>query len=154
MSRRMRLISSIAAPCKISPSRVLSGQTFETARIILSWNDVLESSGAGEPYNVVLHEFAHYLDHMANGALTNRGSSHRSLERWYAVLERDYKALCDAVDRDEPTLIDPYGAEHLEEFFAVATETFFEAPREMQRRHLQLYNELHEFYGLDPATWG
>jgi Mlc titration factor MtfA (ptsG expression regulator) len=134
-------------------TRILSGQTFETARIILSWSDVLESTGAGEPYNVVLHEFAHYLDHMADGALTSRGSGHPSLESWHAVLQREYEALCDAVDRDEPTLIHPYGAEHLEEFFAVATETFFEAPREMQLRHSHLYEELRAFYALDPARW-
>jgi Mlc titration factor MtfA (ptsG expression regulator) len=134
-------------------TRVLSGQTFETARIILSWRDVLETGTADDPYNVVLHEFAHYLDHSAGGVLTTPDSQHGSLESWHEVLEREYEALCDAIDRDEPTLIDPYGAEHLEEFFAVATETFFEAPHEMQQRHPHLYEELRAFYSLDPARW-
>ncbi len=133
-------------------TRALSGQTFATSRIVLSWRDAQESGGAGEAYNVVLHEFAHYLDHSVGGALTSP-STHRSLETWHAVLEREYDALCDALDRGEPTLIDPYGAEHLEEFFAVATETFFEQPRELQRRHPHLYSELSGFYALDPADW-
>jgi Mlc titration factor MtfA (ptsG expression regulator) len=134
-------------------TRVLSGQSFETSRIILSWRDVQESSWPGEAYNVVLHEFAHYLDHSVGGALTERPSRRRSLQRWHAVLEREYRALCAAVARGERTLIDPYGAEHLEEFFAVATETFFEQPRELQRQHPHLYAELRGFYALDPAAW-
>jgi len=134
-------------------TRALSGQSFETSRIVLSWRDVQEGGAAGEAYNVVLHEFAHYLDHSVGGVLTRPSSRHRALRRWHDVLSREYEALCDAVDAGEPTLIDPYGAEHLEEFFAVATETFFEQPRELQRRHSQLYAELSRFYGLDPAAW-
>jgi Mlc titration factor MtfA (ptsG expression regulator) len=134
-------------------TRVLSGQSFEMSRIILSWQDVQESGGAGEAYNVVLHEFAHYLDHSVGGALTSKSSKRRSLQRWHEVLEREYEALCDAVDRGEATLIDPYGAEHLEEFFAVATETFFEKAREMRQQHSHLYTELQKFYRLDPARW-
>ena len=130
-------------------TRVLSGQAFETSRIVLSWRDVAEGSATDEAYNVVLHEFAHYLDHSVG--LTERG--HRAQEGWHAVLNREYEALCDAVERGESTLIDPYGAEHLEEFFAVATETFFEQPRELRGRHSQLYAELQSFYGLDPAAW-
>jgi Mlc titration factor MtfA (ptsG expression regulator) len=155
-------------------TRVLSGQTLETSRIVLSWRDVQESGTTEEvdadllahtadlastfepdpgAYNVVLHEFAHYLDHSVEGALTRRSPGRRALERWHSVLSREYEALCDAVDAGQPTLIDPYGAEHLEEFFAVATETFFEQPRDLQRRHSQLYQELRAFYGLDPASW-
>ncbi len=133
-------------------TRALSGQSFATSRIVLSWKDVQQSGRAGEAYNVVLHEFAHHLDHSVGGLLTSP-SKHRSLKRWHSVLEREYGALCIAVERGEPTLIDPYGAEHLEEFFAVATETFFEQPRAMQLQHAHLYSELRAFYALDPASW-
>ncbi len=134
-------------------ARVLSGQAFEASRIVLSWRDVLESGGAEEAYNVVLHEFAHYLDHSVGGALTAPPSKRAAPESWHAVLDREYAALCAAVDRGETTLIDPYAAERPEEFFAVATETFFEAPRELRERHPYLYRELQGFYGLDPAGW-
>ena len=130
-------------------TRVLSGQSFDTSRIVLSWRDVTEGGGTDEAYNVALHEFAHYLDHSVG--LTERG--HRALEGCHAVLKQEYEALCAAVDRGEPTLIDPYGAEHIEEFFAVATETFFEQPRELQLRHTHLYAELQKFFGVDPARW-
>jgi Mlc titration factor MtfA (ptsG expression regulator) len=128
---------------------VLSGQTFDTARIILSWRDVLESGEEGEAYNVVLHEFAHYLDHSIDSALTERGH----VSSWHETLEREYDALCDAVERGDETVIDPYGAEHLAEFFAVATETFFEQPKLMREAHPRLYDELRRFYSLDPASW-
>jgi Uncharacterized protein conserved in bacteria len=134
-------------------TRVLSGQTFDTDRIVLSWRDVCESSAPGDAYNVVLHEFAHYLDHTVGNALSDASSRLRALEEWHAVLEREYEALCSAVERGEDTLIDPYGAEDPAEFFAVATETFFELPAEMEQRHPRLYVELQKFYGLDPARW-
>jgi Mlc titration factor MtfA (ptsG expression regulator) len=137
----------------IEGTRVLSGQTFETDRIVLSWRDVRESSPNGDAYNVVLHEFAHYLDHSVGGALTSVSSRHEALKDWHEILEREYQALCDAVERGEETLIDPYGAEDPAEFFAVATETFFELPHEMRELHPHLYDELRRFYGLDPVSW-
>jgi Mlc titration factor MtfA (ptsG expression regulator) len=133
--------------------RVLAGQAFDTARIVLSWRDVQESAVEGDPYNVVLHEFAHYLDNSVDGTLTNTRAKRAALEAWHAVLDREYEALCDAVDRGEEVLIDPYATESTVEFFAVATEAFFETPVELQTHHPALYAELRSFYGLDPASW-
>jgi MtfA peptidase len=133
-------------------SRVLSGQAFDTDRIVLSWTDVLGSGTDG--YNVVLHEFAHYLDHSAGSALSQSDPRRLALQRWHAVLDREYRALCAAVDRGQETLIDPYGAEDPAEFVAVATEAFFECAPQLRTRHPALYRELREFYGLDPAAWG
>jgi Mlc titration factor MtfA (ptsG expression regulator) len=132
---------------------VLSGQSFDTARIVLSWLDVQESGVEGDAYNVVLHEFAHYLDNSVDGTLTDTGSRREAFEAWHDVLSREYDYLCAALDRGDETLIDPYGAEHPAEFFAVATETFFEQPLQMRLRHALLYSELKHFYGLDPASW-
>ena len=65
----------------------------------------------------------------------------------------ELEALRKSSDAGEPTLLDPYGAEDPAEFFAVATETFFERASELERRHPQLYNELRRFYRQDPARW-
>ncbi len=132
---------------------VLSGQSLDTSQIVISWRDVEESGGEGEIYNVVLHEFAHFLDNTVDGTLTDTSSGRASFEAWHALLDREYQSLCDAVDRGEEPLIDPYGAESTAEFFAVATETFFEEPLELQRLHPALYDGLASFYGLDPASW-
>jgi Mlc titration factor MtfA (ptsG expression regulator) len=134
-------------------TRALSGQTLDTSSVVLSWRDVLDSGDEDVVYNVVLHEFAHFLDHSVGGLLTATAGRHRALESWHAVLEREYETLRDAAGRGEDTLIDPYGAEDPAEFFAVATEAFFEAPLEFEQLHAALYRELAEFYGLDPARW-
>jgi MtfA peptidase len=123
--------------------RALSGQTVETDRIVLSWPDVEDAQARDDGYNVVIHEFAHFLDH---GALP-----------WppglRATLDTEYAALCAAVDADEPTLLDPYGAEDTAEFFAVATEAFMELPQDLREQHPQLHAALCAAYGFDPATW-
>lgn len=135
----------------VEGERVLSGQSWDTSRVILSWRDVVES---GDGYNVVLHEFAHYLDEEegeANGVPLL--ASHRDYERWAHVMQRAYDELAARSDAGEDTLLDPYGAEHESEFFAVATETFFELPRELADEDPALYAELVKFYGVDPARW-
>lgn len=130
--------------------RVLSGEAWESSRIILSWEDVLEaarSPGAG--CNVALHEFAHYLDDEGLGL----ADGSRSISAWADDLAQEFEALLDAVDRGEETFLDPYAAEDEAEFFAVATEDYFERPAGLLDAHPRLYALLHEFYGLDPASW-
>lgn len=130
--------------------RVLSGEAWESSRIVLSWEDVLEAARRpGEGYNVALHEFAHYLD--AEGLGLAAGD--RTAAEWAGDLAGEFEALLDAVDRDEFTFLDPYAAEDEAEFFAVATEDFFERPAELLGAHPRLYALLREFYALDPATW-
>jgi hypothetical protein len=133
----------------------LSGQAIDTSRIVLSWEDVEEGLAGHDGYNVVIHEFAHYLDHLADGALTEGASpSGGALAGWHEILEREHRALCAAVDRGDETLIDPYGAEDLAEFFATASEVFFLRAREFSTAHRALHAELVRFYGVDPAAWG
>ncbi len=133
--------------------RAVSGQALDTDRIVLSWRDVQESGGEPDAYNVVLHEFAHYLDHSVDGTLSAPLTRRGGLAEWHGVLQREYERLCSAAERGEDTLIDPYGAEELAEFFAVTTETFFEQPRQLAQRHPELYGALRRFYALDPARW-
>jgi Mlc titration factor MtfA (ptsG expression regulator) len=127
----------------------LSGETLDTARIVLSWADVQSGLRDGDGCNVVLHEFAHFLDHALDGSL----SAPAREQTWHGLLQREYTALCAAVDAGRSTLIDPYGAEDPAEFFAVASETFLERPRELAAEHPELYQALARIYALDPAGW-
>jgi Mlc titration factor MtfA (ptsG expression regulator) len=130
--------------------RVLAGEAWESSRIILSWEDVLEAARhPGEGYNVALHEFAHYLDAEGLGL----ASGDRAVASWADELAGEFEQLLDAVDRGEFTFLDPYAAEDETEFFAVATEDFFERPVELHAAHPRLYGLLREFYALDPAAW-
>lgn len=123
--------------------RTLSGQSQGDERIVLSWRDVEDGQSRDDGYNVVVHEITHFLEHSHPGG----DPAAR------AALEAAHQALCDAVDRGEETLLDPYGAEDLTEFLAVAAEFFFELPRELRARHPTLYVLLRDSFGLDPATW-
>jgi len=143
--------------------RVLSGEAWDSSRIILSWDDVLEAAHTpGEGYNVALHEFAHYLDAEGLGLPSpplppsrerSPAGRVRAIVDWADDLAAEFESLLDAVDRGEHTFLDPYAAEDEAEFFAVATEDFFERPVELRAAHPRLYALLQEFYALDPAAW-
>ena len=134
----------------------LSGHTQRDLRaLVLAWDDV--KLGAADPndgHNLVLHEFAHQLD-FEDGSTdgTPALESGAQVRSWAQVLGHELHALRRAADAGEVTLLDPYGAEDPAEFFAVATETFFERGREMRDRHRRLYEELQRFYQQDPAGW-
>jgi Mlc titration factor MtfA (ptsG expression regulator) len=130
--------------------RVLSGEAWQSSRIILSWEDVLEAAREpGSGYNVALHEFAHYLDAEGLGL----AGSDRPLADWADDLAAEFESLLDTVDRGDDTFLDPYAAEDEGEFFAVASEDFFDRPVELRAEHPRLYGLLREFYALDPAAW-
>ncbi len=133
----------------------LLGQTFDTGRIILSWSDVERGSRAtADGVNVVLHEFAHYLDNedgSGNGAPFLADPA--AYERWSTVLKAAYGRAWHRIRRGRPTVIDEYALEDEAEFFAVATEVFFESATALKEEDPALYVELARYYGLDPGTW-
>ncbi len=125
------------------------GEAWEQGPVIVSWRQN-ESRHAGQ--NVVIHEFAHKLD-MSNGGADGLPPlpDDMSRERWSRAFADAYDDLCNRVDADEPTPIDPYGAEHPAEFFAVASEAFFETPVALQTAYPAVYEQLKLLYGADPA---
>ncbi|NNM28709.1 MAG: zinc-dependent peptidase [Akkermansiaceae bacterium] len=132
------------------------GESWETGSVVLSWQSILEGAQVPDDgLNVVLHEFAHQLDQadgVADGVPALRASS--DYENWSTAFQRSYDELCGQVERGEDPFLDPYGATDPAEFFAVATETFFEKPRDLRRHDPAVYREMRQFYGLDPAEWG
>jgi Mlc titration factor MtfA (ptsG expression regulator)/Tfp pilus assembly protein PilF len=132
----------------------LVGEAWYRGPIVLAWDDVLAcGQDAAEGRNLTLHEFAHHLDGL-NGAVDGAPSLPADQERrWCRVTEAEYLRLVGNAQRREATLLDQYGATSRVEFFAVATECFFEQPHAMQRRHADLYAILRDFYRQDPAAW-
>ena len=136
--------------------RALSGESWEQGQILLSWDDVV--AGAADPgdgHNVVIHEFAHQLDHergRANGApwLGRR----EGYAAWARVLGGEYAALRGQLARGEtPPVIDAYAATNPAEFFAVVSEHFFEQPAALAAAHPALYAEFARCYRTDPLAW-
>ncbi len=149
----------VAPRAEIGPGGVVTpghhsmlGESWDDGRVILSWEDVV--SGPGRGHNVVLHEFAHQLDSesgRANGApYLGNPASYRE---WSEVLERDFQSLRHSAMYRQHSVMDHYGATNPAEFFAVATETFFEKPYQMAERHAELYAEFLKYYRVDPRAW-
>jgi Mlc titration factor MtfA (ptsG expression regulator) len=134
----------------------LSGESWADGQVVLSWEDTLEGAAdPGDGRNVVIHEFAHQLDQekgYANGAPW-LGSRTR-YARWSSVLASEFARLQHAAMTGEPSLLSPYGATAPAEFFAVASEAFFEQPARMAAEHPALYGELARFYRVEPDKWG
>jgi Mlc titration factor MtfA (ptsG expression regulator) len=134
---------------------VLSGESWSSGQVILSWDDALAGAErADDGFNVVIHEFAHQLDQengAANGAPFMRSRSRR--DRWAEALGREYAALQSRIADGQPSLIDAYGATNPAEFFAVVSEVFFERPRELAAEHPGLYAEFSRFYRVNPLSW-
>ncbi len=132
--------------------RVLSGQAWDSRRIILSWEDVEDGPAAG--HNVVLHEFAHYLD-MEDETMDGAPglASAAAFKEWSEVFWSEYNSLRISLGAGEATLLDPYAATAPAEFFAVATEAFFGQSLALQTQHPRLYQQLSKYYRLDPARW-
>ena len=113
---------------------ILSGEAMHHGPVMLSWADVASAhtgNGDGEPYNVVIHEFVHKID-MRDGAADGcpplPGPAAR--RHWKSVMGSEYEAFRECVvlaERfgGERTWLDPYGAESIDEFFAVACEAYF-----------------------------
>jgi Mlc titration factor MtfA (ptsG expression regulator) len=130
-----------------------SGTAWYRGPVILSWADALAGArNASDGRNVVLHEFAHRLD-MLDGLVdgTPPLRSRRQYLRWHRVMTDAFEELRRDSEEGRATLLRAYGATNPGEFFAVATECFFERPGAMRREHADLYDVLREYYGQDPA---
>lgn len=132
-----------------------AGEAWERGPVILSWEDVeYGAQNFDDGGNVVLHEFAHQLDfEIGGGDGAPRHASAQDAMRWANVFQREYDRLLTDVETGRDTVINPYGATEPAEFFAVATETFFERPRALEHGHPELYAALRGFYCVDPARW-
>jgi Mlc titration factor MtfA (ptsG expression regulator) len=139
----------------IEGESALEGEAWYRGPVILSWADALEGASAdNHGDNLVLHEFAHQLD-MLNGRVSDGVPPMESSEqfrRWTAVMGRNFRRLVHDCQQRRHTLLDCYGATNMSEFFAVATERFFQRPTDLQREHPDLYGILSEFYRQDPAS--
>lgn len=128
------------------------GESWTDGVIVLAWDEAAAGSrGADDGANVVLHEFAHQLDH-GDGEMDGVPRMARTgYAAWTAVIAREYASLERAVREGRPDVLDGYGATDRAEFFAVATETFFERPAELERDRPALYQALRRYYRQDPA---
>jgi Mlc titration factor MtfA (ptsG expression regulator) len=129
------------------------GEAWRDGVVVLAWDDVLSgASDIHDGHNVVLHEFAHQLDQENGPADGAPILEHRSrYVSWARVLGNEYEQLRKDASLGRPSVLDQYGATNPAEFFAVATECYFEKPRELRRSHPELFEELRAYYHFDPT---
>jgi Mlc titration factor MtfA (ptsG expression regulator) len=132
----------------------LLGESWGNGRVILSWDDVEQGArDFTDGHNVVLHEFAHQLDSASGSANGAPPLRHNSYHTWASVFGDNFHDLQASAFHGKSTVMDTYGATNPAEFFAVATETFFEKPEELNHRRPELFQELLKYYRLDPREW-
>ncbi|QMS91904.1 zinc-dependent peptidase [Nostoc edaphicum CCNP1411] len=131
------------------------GESWTNDQLVVSWEQVKQDTNNWrDGRNVVLHEFAHQLDQengKAEGVPILQHNSDYTI--WAKVMTEAYQQLCNDVLQGVKTVMDSYGATNPAEFFAVATETFFEKPHQLLSKHPALYEQLQRYYQLDPVQW-
>ena len=126
------------------------GEAWYGGPVLISWFDHPGDAGG---INVVIHEFAHKLD-MKNGTADGLPPMHAGMsrQRWSEAMNRAFSDFQRRVDRGEDTPLDPYGAELPTEFFAVASEAFFETPGLLKSEYPEVFEQFKLFYRQDPST--
>jgi Mlc titration factor MtfA (ptsG expression regulator) len=139
----------------IEDKSVRLGESWQNGPVVLTWDSVTGGArNVQDGRNVVLHEFAHQLDQEDGDADGAPILEHRSCYRsWAAVLGAEYERLCNKTRGRRHSVLNKYGATNPAEFFAVATEAFFEKPKQMHKKSPDLYEELKSYYRIDPLSW-
>ncbi|MGH8272907.1 MAG: zinc-dependent peptidase [Gammaproteobacteria bacterium] len=125
---------------------VLAGEAWLQGPVILSWSDVLEA-GTPPGHNVVIHEMAHKLD-MRNGNANGYPPLPQGADipAWTEAFTTAWNRLQKRFNAGEPLPIDEYALENPGEFFAVASEMFFEQPDVLRAELPALHRQLGRFY--------
>ena len=131
------------------------GESWTTGSVVLSWASVISGGKNSEDgHNVTIHEFSHQLD-QADGAgdgvpvLETRSCYHE----WAKTMKPEFERLVKRTSKNKRSVMDEYGAENPAEFFAVATETFYEKAEQLEKKHPKLFEILTKYYGVNPLDW-
>ena len=142
-------------------NEVLAGEAMYGGPVMLSWSEV-DSAGsrAEHGYNVVIHEFIHKID-MRDGAADGCPPlpSQTARRAWLAVMQAEYDAFREKViiaERfgGEPPWLDAYGAQGIDEFFAVACEAYFVNRERFETEFPALVPLLDSFFKRPSAAAG
>ena len=134
------------------PMRVQGHANDRRGPVVIAWDAV--RNGARHPrrgHNVVIHEFAHKID-VAGGGFDGTPwlPSRSARAEWIDVCTREYRRLRRR--REPDPVLRPYAGTNPSEFFAVATEAFFDRGADLRDHKPDLYAVLQRFYRQDPAA--
>ena len=128
------------------------GEAHRWGLVVLSWDSVTSGlANSTDGHDTALHEFAHvidFVDGQADG--TPEFESSTELHAWARVFSAHYEKLRARPERSQ--VLRAYGATNEAEFFAVATEAFFERPARLKAKAPDLYEELRKYFRVDPLS--
>ena len=126
-------------------------------RVRLGWHWAKEGMNDGEDgYNLTLHEFAHIIDFASLDGKADgvpQFNSYSETREWEKFVAQNYEDFQRELGKDNESFSD-YGSSNEAEFFACATESFFERGEQFQKEWPEIYERLKGFYGVDPILWG
>jgi len=130
------------------------GEAWPDGTVVLAWDSAYQGGREpGDGHNLVIHEFAHQLDLLdgeADGLLWHEDPADAA--RWREVVKQAFARLRARLEHGGAAVLDPYGASDPAEFFAVASENFFERPRPLRAEYPELYAALAGYYRQDPLN--
>jgi Mlc titration factor MtfA (ptsG expression regulator) len=130
---------------------VIFGEAHHIGTMVLSYDAVTQGlANEADGHNTAMHELAHVLD-AADGSFDGTPVLRfAAYAPWARVMSKAFLELRDGGARRR-NVLRSYGATNEAEFFAVATEAFFEKPLQLRKKQPQLYELLREYYRSDPA---
>jgi Mlc titration factor MtfA (ptsG expression regulator) len=148
--RQPGFFENVTTPLELA--HPIIGQAFRQGPVIIIWDAALHGSQHPESgHNVIYHEFAHkldMLDGMADGTPPLRDRA--EYRDWVLTCSREYLRLKQNTEKGMKSFLDSYAATNEAEFFAVATEQFFDQPQLMIKHAPDLYRVLKEYYLQNP----
>jgi Mlc titration factor MtfA (ptsG expression regulator) len=99
--------------------------------------------------NTAIHEFVHLIDKSdgSTDGIPEFFLGREYVQPWLQLIHREIGNI-----RNNRSDINPYGMTSEAEFFAVASEYFFEKPELLQQKHPELYSLLVQAFHQQPST--
>ena len=140
---------------KPEETSVRLGESWGYGTVVLAWDSVKHGGiNFKDGRNVTLHEFAHQLD-QEDGAADGAPilESRTAYASWAEIFSHEFLQLQNKKKKRKRSVFNKYGATNPAEFFAVVTESFFEKPKQFQKKHPELFDELQDYYKVNPIDW-
>jgi MtfA peptidase len=129
------------------------GEATHTGTVILAWDAVKTGAeSANDGNNVVVHELAHQVDMLDGHADGTPPLEPPELRQWGHAFETAFLAQKARAARGEKSLLRDYAITNEAEYFAVASEVFFEKPKQLRDGLPDVYASLATYFGLDLAA--
>ncbi len=107
-------------------------------------------ANSSDKSNTAVHEFVHLIDKIDDftDGVPERLLKHQYVIPWLKLIHKEMEAI-----NDNNSDIRKYGGTNEAEFFAVASEYFFERPDLLEKKHPELYGMLVQCFNQKPSTW-